>query len=239
MSTSPATCPTPRPRTRSSPRASIWRGRACSRWRGRSSSTSRAPTPTSRRAITPRCSPRRAATAWCRPSRPCWSCASRSSTSTRCPSSKTSSTAAPGAPISSPTARFKLLVCFGLARDQPLRTVRPAAVRLVPLPGAGSHRRTGRLAVDRPHPAAQHHPARQRRRPSSSASRCTTTPSANGAIPKARSVAKYDLAVLYDPNEKTRAVLRRLDQAFRPHRREDVGRRRADHQAAARRACRI
>ena len=44
-----------------------------------------------------------------------------------------------------------------------LRVVRAAAVRLVPLPGAGGQRRARQLALDRPHPAAQHHAARQRR----------------------------------------------------------------------------
>ena len=63
-----------------------------------------------------------------------------------------------------PDGEFKLLVCFGLARDEPVRAVRPPAVRLVPLPRAGSDHRTGRAALHRSHPPAQHHPARQWRR---------------------------------------------------------------------------
>ena len=63
-----------------------------------------------------------------------------------------------------PEGEFKLLVCFGIARDAALRAVRPAAVRLVPLPGArGQSSSAGTVAVDRPHPAAQRHAPRQRR----------------------------------------------------------------------------
>ena len=41
------------------------------------------------------------------------------------------------------------------------------------------------------------------------------------------------------PNEKMPPIVGRLDQAFRPHRREALGRRRADHPPPARRARRI
>ena len=62
-----------------------------------------------------------------------------------------------------PEGELKLLVCFGIARDAAVRALRPAAVRLVPLPGARGHGRARPVAVDRPHPAAQHQPAGQRR----------------------------------------------------------------------------
>ena len=131
-----------------------------------------------------------------------------------------------------PEAEFKLLVCFGIARDSRFEAVRAAAVRDVPVPGAGSDRRAGQLAVDRPHPAAQHHEARQRRGRVFRQSLHNHT-KREWRDPKARSIAKYDLAVLYDPNEKDRAVVPGLDQAFRPHRREDVGGRRARSQSAS------
>ena len=118
-----------------------------------------------------------------------------------------------------PEGEFKLLVCFGIARDAALRGVRPAAVRLVPLPGAGGDGRARhRLSIDRIRPR-------------------NITRLANGEAtffreslhqhtkrewrdPKARTVAKYDLAVLLRSQREDAAVLARLDQAFRPHRRE-------------------
>ncbi len=138
-----------------------------------------------------------------------------------------------------PDGEFKLLVCFGIARDEPLRAVRPAAVRLVPLPGARSDRRYRRhLAVDRPHPAAHHHPARQRRSrvlPRVAAqphqARMARSQGALGRQIRSRGALRSE--------REDGAVVAGLDQAFRPHRRENVGRRRADHQAPARRACRI
>ena len=138
---------------------------------------------------------------WCRPSRPCWSCASRSSTSTRCRNSRTSSIAAPGAPISSPSAEHRLLVCFGIARDTRFESFgrllfdwfRCPALEVIVEPGDW-------LSIDRIRPrnitrlangegeffreSLHNHTKREWR------------------DPKARSVAKYDLAVLYDPNEK-------------------------------------
>ena len=134
-----------------------------------------------------------------------------------------------------PDSEMRLLVCFGIARDQPLRIVRPAAVRHVPLPGAGSDRRTGRLAVDRPHPPAQHHPARQRRSrvfpPVAAQSHQARMARSEGALDRqirSRGALRSE--------REDGAVLAGLDQAFRPHRRQDVGRRRADHQAPARRS---
>ena len=131
----------------------------------------------------------------------------------------------------------------GLFRPRPrraLRAVRPAAVRLVPLPGAGSDRRSGHLAVDRPHPAAQHHPARQRRRrvfprvaAQSHQARVARSQGALGRQIRSRG------AVRSEREREDGAVVAELDQAFRPHRRKDVGRRRTDHQAPARRTRRI
>ena len=63
-----------------------------------------------------------------------------------------------------PDGEFKLLVCFGIARDdrfEPFGRLlfdwfRCPALEVIIEPGAS--------ALDRPHPATQHHPARQRRR---------------------------------------------------------------------------
>ena len=103
-----------------------------------------------------------------------------------------------------PEGEFKMLVCFG-TRPRPAlpRRSRPPAVRLVPLPGSGGERRAPC--------AAWYTIERIRTR--------TLTRLVNGEAvflrealhrhtsrewrdPKARSVPKYDLAVLYDPNEK-------------------------------------
>ena len=171
-------------------------------WRGRSSSIWRAPTPISRRAITPRCWRRRAAIAWCRPSRPCWNCARPSSTSTRCRSSRTSSTAAPAAPTSSPRASSS---SWSASASRATRASNRSAgccstgsavpaLEVIVEPGQW-------LSIDRIRPrninrlangegdfflreSLHQHTKREWR------------------DPKARTMAKYDLAVLYDPNEK-------------------------------------
>ena len=83
-----------------------------------------------------------------------------------------------------PEGEVKFLVCFGISSRAAFRVVRPAPVRLVPLPGAGGHGRARRMAVDRPHPAAQPDAPRPTARRPSSAWRCTSTPSGNGAIPR-------------------------------------------------------
>ena len=124
----------------------------------------------------------------------------------------------------------------GLLRHRPrrpLRILRPAAVRLVPLPGAGGDRRARPVAVDRPHPSAQHQPAGQRR------GRVPARVAAPAHPPRvARSqgphpVAKYDLAVLYDPNEKmppsSPASIKHFVRIAEKH----VGRHRADHASAS------
>ena len=138
-----------------------------------------------------------------------------------------------------PEGEFKLLVCFGIARDDALRVVRPAAVRLVPLPGARSHRRARHLAVDRAHPAAQHHPARQRRRRASSARRCTSHTKREWRDPKAAHGREIRPRRALRSEREDAAVLAGLDQALGAHRREAVGRRRADHPPRPRRARRI
>ena len=60
-----------------------------------------------------------------------------------------------------PDARTQAARLLRHCARRALRIVRAAAVRLVPLSGARSDRRSRRLAFDRPHPAAQYHPARQ------------------------------------------------------------------------------
>ena len=101
-----------------------------------------------------------------------------------------------------PEGELKLLVCFGIARDARFEPFGRLLFDWFRCPALEVTVEPGDVAVDRPHPAAQHHPAGQRRRRRSSARRCTSTPSANGATPRRARVAKYDLAVLYDPNEK-------------------------------------
>ena len=137
-----------------------------------------------------------------------------------------------------PDAELRLIVCFGIARDPRFEAFgrllfdwfRCPALEVIVDPGDW-------LSIDRIRPR-------------------NITRLANGEAeffrkslhnhtkrewrdPKARSVAKYDLAVLYDPQREDGAVVAELDQAFRAHRREDVGRRRADHQAPARRTGRV
>ena len=129
----------------------------------------------------------------------------------------------------------------GLFRHRPrspLRVVRAAVVRLVPVPGARSDRRAGRLAFDRPHSPAQHHPARQRRgrvlprvAAQSHQARVARPESALGRQIRSRGALRSE--------REDRAVIARFDQAFCPHRRQNVGRRRADHQAPACRAGRV
>ena len=137
-----------------------------------------------------------------------------------------------------PEAELKLLVCFGIARDARFESFgrllfdwfRCPALEVIVEPGDW-------LSIDRIRPR-------------------NITRLANGEAeffreslhnhtkrdwrdPKARTVAKYDLAVLYDPNEKMPPSSPAVDQALRAHRREAFGRCRADHQAPARRARRI
>ena len=137
-----------------------------------------------------------------------------------------------------PGAEHRLMVCFGIARDPRFESFgrllfdwfRCPALEVIVEPGTW-------LSIDRIRPR-------------------NITRLANGEAeffrqslhnhtkrewrdPKARSVAKYDLAVLYDPNEKTAPSSPGFDQAFCPHRRQNVGRRRADHQAPAWRAGRV
>ena len=137
-----------------------------------------------------------------------------------------------------PEGEFKLLVCFGIARDPRFESFgrllfdwfRCPALEVTVEPGNW-------LSIERIRPrnitrlangeaaffreALHQHTKREWR------------------DPKARTVAKYDLAVLYDPNEKMPPSSAGLDQALRAHRREAFGRRRADHAPAARRARRI
>ena len=99
-------------------------------------------------------------------------------------------------------ATFKLLFCFGIAHDPRFETVRAAAVRLVPLPGAGGHdhgrRAAGRSTASGPRPLAKLGPEEAQ----FFREALHQHTQRDWRDPKARSVAKYSLAVLYDPNEK-------------------------------------
>ena len=110
----------------------------------------------------------------------------------------------------------------GLLRHRPrpaLRIVRAAAVRLVPLPGAGGERRARHLALDRAHPPAQHHAAGQRRgelpariaAPAHQA-RVARSQGAHGAEIRPRGALRSQ--------REDGAVLAGLDQAHGAHRRE-------------------
>ena len=137
-----------------------------------------------------------------------------------------------------PESELKLLVCFGLARDARFEVVRAAAVRLVPLPGARSHRRARHLALDRAHPAAQYHPARQRR---GRLPARIAAPAHQARVARSQGAHAGEIrprGALRSEREDA-AVLAGLDQAFRPHRREAFRRHRADHAPPARRARRI
>ena len=158
------------------------------------------PMPTSRRATTPRCWRRRAGTAWCRPSRPCWSCARPSSTSTRCRSSRTSSTAVRAGPTSSPRARSS---SWSASASPAIR----ASNRSDGSCSTGSAARRWRsssspVTGSRSSASARAtSPARQRRGAFLREALHQHT-KREWRDPKARTVPKYDLAVLYDPNEK-------------------------------------
>ena len=134
-----------------------------------------------------------------------------------------------------PEGEIKLLVCFGIARDPRFEQFGRLLVRLVPLPGAGGERRARHLALDRAHPSAQHHPARQRRSelparssPPAHQARMARSQGAHGREIRPRGALRSE--------REDGAVVGGLDQALGAHRREAVGRRRAGHAPAARRA---
>ena len=83
-----------------------------------------------------------------------------------------------------PEGEFKLLVCFGIARDERFESVRAAAVRLVPLPGARGQRRARHTGCRSSASGRATSPGWPTARRASCASRCTSTPSANGATPR-------------------------------------------------------
>ena len=137
-----------------------------------------------------------------------------------------------------PDGEFKLLVCFGIARDERFEPFgrllfdwfRCPALEVIVEPGNW-------LSIDRIRPrnitrlangeaeffravAAQSHQARMAR-----------SQGALGRQIRSRGALRSE--------RENGAILAGFDQAFRPHRRENVGRRRADHQAPARRACRV
>ena len=137
-----------------------------------------------------------------------------------------------------PEGELKLLVCFGIARDERFESFgrllfdwfRCPALEVIVEPGQW-------LSIERIRPrnitrlgngeaaflreSLHHHTKREWR------------------DPKARTVPKYDLAVLYRSERKDAAVIGGYDQAHGPHRREALGRRGADHAPPACRAGRI
>ena len=62
-----------------------------------------------------------------------------------------------------PEGELKLLVCFGIARDERFEQFGRLLFDWFRCPALEVIVEPGDVAVDRPHPAAQHHPARQRR----------------------------------------------------------------------------
>ena len=100
-----------------------------------------------------------------------------------------------------PEGEFKLLVCFGIARDPRFESFGRLLFDWFRCPALEVNVEPGDLALDRAHPPAQHHAARPtaRQLPARIAAPHTKR---EWRDPKARTVPKYDLAVLYDPNEK-------------------------------------
>ena len=218
-------------RTRSSRPATISRGPSCSPASAApSSSICRAPTIISRRAITPRCSPRRAAIASSRASRRCSNCASTSSTSRRCPILQEALNIAAHRAHADETTTFDLLFCFGLTQDPRFEAFgrllfdwyRCPAMEVTITPGKRwkiDRLRARPLAKLGPEEAAffraalHQHTERDWRNP------------------RARTVAKYSLAVLLRSAGGTAALLGRDAALFPEARRAAFGRGRAAHQA--------
>ena len=138
-----------------------------------------------------------------------------------------------------PNGEFKLLVCFGLARDERFEPFGRLLFDWFRCPALEIIVDTGGtwLSIDRIRPrtitrlangeaeffrnSLHNHTKREWRDPQGALDRQIRS---RGALRSER---------------ENRAVFAQLDQALRPHRRENVGRRRAHHQTSARRACRI
>ena len=122
---------------------------------------------------------------------------------------------------------------FRRGRGPPLRPFRPAALRLVPLPGArGDHRerqQRPRPPADPPAGPGAGHQAQPPASSPSSTTRCTPTPPASGARRRTAPPPRYSFAVLYDPNEAMPPSSRATHQALGAGRREARRRGRADH----------
>ena len=137
-----------------------------------------------------------------------------------------------------PEGEFKILVCFGLARDERFEPFGRLLFDWFRCPALEVIIDTGHMAIDRPHPPAHHHSPRQRR--SRVLPRVAAQPHQAGmARPQGALGRQIRSRGALRSERENSAFLAGFDQAFRPHRRENVGRRRADHQAPARRACRI
>ena len=132
-----------------------------------------------------------------------------------------------------PEGEFKLLVCFGITRDPRFEAFGRLLFDWFRCPALEVSVDTGHLAVDRPHPHAHHHPARQRRGASSSARRCTGTPSANGATPRRARSRNTISPCSTIPTRSCRPPRRRLIKYFARIAEKHFGRRRADHRAGS------
>ena len=127
-----------------------------------------------------------------------------------------------------PEGEFKLLVCFGIARDPRFESFGRLLFDWFRCPALEVNVEPGALALDRAHPAAQHHPARQRRSvlPASIAA---SAHQARMARPEGAHRAEIRPRGALRSEREDGAVVAGLDQAHGAHRREALGRRRADH----------
>ena len=135
-----------------------------------------------------------------------------------------------------PDGEFKLLVCFGLTRDPRFEAFGHLLFDWFRCPALEVNVDTGGTLALRSSAFAC--PRNITRLANGEASFLRESLhrahlGANGAIPKARTVAKYDLAVLYDANREDGAVLGGLDQVHGAHRGKAFDRRRADHASAS------
>src|SRR6516164_11722752 len=124
-----------------------------------------------------------------------------------------------------PEREFKLLVCFGIARDPRFESFGRLLFDWFRCPALEVNVESGAW-LDRTHPPAQHHPARQRRS-IIPARLAAPAHQARMARPEGAHRAEIRPRGAIRPQRKDGAVLARLDQAHGAHRRAAFGRRRA------------